>query len=50
MNLKDPVVQTYVIAASLMCLKVMLQSWITVYQMIKAKGGICIRRILKRPA
>ena len=39
MNLKDPVVQTYVIAAALMCLKVMLQSWITVYQMIKAKGG-----------
>ena len=39
MNLTDPVVQTYVIAAALMCLKVMAQSWITVYQMIKAKGG-----------
>lgn len=39
MNLKDPVVQTYVIAASVMCLKMMLQVWITVYQMIKVKGG-----------
>ena len=39
MNLKDPVMQTYVIAASIMCLKVLLQSWITVYQMIKVTGG-----------
>lgn len=39
LSIKDPVVQTYAIAASLMCLKMMLQSWITVYRMIKAKGG-----------
>jgi len=39
MNLKDPVLQTYLIAASLMCLKMMLQAWITVYQMIKVNGG-----------
>ena len=39
MNLRDPVLQTYVIAASLMCLKMMLQAWITVYQMIKVNGG-----------
>mgnify|MGYP002813438158 CR=1 FL=1 len=39
MNLKDPVFQTYVIAASLMCLKMMLQAWITVYRMIKVNGG-----------
>ena len=39
MNLQDPVFQTYVIAASIMCLKMMTQMWITVYQMIKAKGG-----------
>jgi uncharacterized membrane protein YecN with MAPEG domain len=39
MNLKDPVLQTYVVAASLMCLKMMLQAWITVYRMIKVNGG-----------
>ena len=39
MNIKDPVLQTYVIAASLMCLKMMLQAWITVYYMIKVNGG-----------
>lgn len=39
MNLKDPVIQTYLIAASLMCLKVMLQGWMTVYRMLRADGG-----------
>ena len=39
MNLKDPVLQTYLIAASLMCLKFMLQAWMTVYRMIKVNGG-----------
>ena len=39
MNLKDPVWQTYLIAASLMCLKMMLQAWLTVYRMIKVNGG-----------
>ena len=39
MNIKDPVLQTYIIAASLMCLKMMLQAWVTVYYMIKANGG-----------
>jgi uncharacterized membrane protein YecN with MAPEG domain len=39
MNLKDPVLQTYVIAASLMGLKMMLQAWITIYRMIKVNGG-----------
>ena len=39
MNLEDPVLQTYVIAASLMCLKMMSQAWVTVYRMIKVKGG-----------
>ncbi|HLN86698.1 MAG TPA: MAPEG family protein, partial [Candidatus Limnocylindrales bacterium] len=39
MNLKDPVLQTYLVAASLMCLKMMLQAWVTVYQMIKVDGG-----------
>jgi uncharacterized membrane protein YecN with MAPEG domain len=38
-NLKDPVFQTYAIAASLMCLKMLLQAWVTVYRMIKVNGG-----------
>ena len=39
MKLDDPVLQTYLIAASLMCLKVMLQGWMTVYRMLSANGG-----------
>ena len=39
MKLDDPVLQTYLIAASLMCLKVMLQGWMTVYRMLGANGG-----------
>jgi len=39
MNLKDPVWQTYLIAASLMCLKMMLQAWVTVYRMIQVNGA-----------
>ena len=39
MNINDPIVQTYVIAASIMCLKMLLQAWITVFWMIKVKGG-----------
>lgn len=39
MTFKDPVTQTYVIAASLMCLKMMLQAWVTVYHMIRCNGG-----------
>ena len=39
MNLKDPILQTYVIAASLMCLKMMLQAWMTISRMIKVNGG-----------
>ena len=39
MNSNDPVVQTYVIAASIMCLKMLLQAWVTVFWMIKFNGG-----------
>ena len=39
LNLENPVVQTYVIAASLMCLKMMLQAWVTVYRMLKVNAG-----------
>jgi glutathione S-transferase len=39
MNLNDPVLHTYLIAASLMCLKIMLQAWVTIYRMITVNGG-----------
>lgn len=39
LTLKNPIVQTYVIAACLMGLKMMLQAWVTVYWMMKVKGG-----------
>ena len=48
MNLKDPVVQTYVIAALLMGLKMMLQAWITVYRMIKVNGGFLHAEDIKK--
>lgn len=35
----NPVFQTYVVAASIMILKLMLQPWMTVYRMMKAGGG-----------
>ena len=39
MMLENPVFATYVIAASLMILKVMGQGWITVFRMMKVGGG-----------
>jgi glutathione S-transferase len=39
MNLKEPVMATYVISASIMLLKIMGQGWITVYCMLKIGGG-----------
>jgi len=39
MNLKDPVIATYAISASIMLLKIMGQGWITVYRMMKVGGG-----------
>lgn len=39
MNLKDPVMATYAICASIMLLKIMGQGWITVYRMMKIGGG-----------
>lgn len=38
-TLENPVFATYVIAAALMVIKVMGQGWMTVYRMMKAKGG-----------
>ena len=39
MTFENPVFATYVIAASLMILKLMGQGWITVYRMMKIGGG-----------
>jgi uncharacterized MAPEG superfamily protein len=39
LNLENPVFTTYMIAASLMVLKVMGQGWMTVYRMLKVGSG-----------
>lgn len=39
LNLENPVFAAYVIAASLMVLKVMGQGWMTVHRMLKIGGG-----------
>lgn len=39
MTIQDPVFAAYVIAATLMILKMMGQGWITVYRMMKVGGG-----------
>lgn len=39
LNLENPVFEVYVIAASLVVLKIMLQGWMTVYRMLKANSG-----------
>jgi glutathione S-transferase len=39
LNLQNPVFQTYLVAAGIMILKLMLQPWMTVVRMTKARGG-----------
>jgi len=39
LSLENPVFQTYVLAASIMILKLMLQPWMTVVRMMKAGSG-----------
>ena len=39
LNFANPVFSLYVLIASIMILKLMLQPWITVYRMVKVKGG-----------
>ncbi len=39
LSLENPVFQTYVLAASIMLLKLMLQPWMTVVRMMKVGGG-----------
>lgn len=38
-NIANPVFVTYLVTASIMILKVMIQGWITVYRMMSVKGG-----------
>lgn len=40
MTMENPVFVVYVIAATLMVLKVMLQGWMTVYRMLKSNSGL----------
>src|SRR5688572_12226965 len=39
LSVRDPLFATYVIAASLMILKAVAMSWLTVVRMVQAKGG-----------
>lgn len=39
LSLENPVFRTYILAASIMILKLMLQPWMTVARMMKAGGG-----------
>jgi len=39
LSFENPVFQTYVVAASIMILKLMLQPWMTVVRMMKVGGG-----------
>ncbi|MDH2346293.1 MAPEG family protein [Bradyrhizobium sp. SSUT77] len=39
MNLHDPLFATYVVAASLIILKAVAMSWLTVFRMVKVQGG-----------
>jgi len=39
LSLDNPVFHTYLLAASIMILKLMIQPWITVQRMLKAGGG-----------
>jgi len=39
LSLENPVFRTYLLAASIMILKLMLQPWMTVVRMMKVRGG-----------
>ena len=39
LSLRDPLFQTYAIAAAIMIIKMASQAWITVFRMTKVKGG-----------
>jgi glutathione S-transferase len=48
LNLQDPVFATYVIAATLLILKAVGMSWLTVVRMMKVKGGFRSPEDLKK--
>ena len=48
LNLDNPVFQTYLIAASIMILKLMLQPWMTVVRMMTVGGGFRSPEDLKK--
>lgn len=48
LTLDNPVFQTYMIAACIMILKLMLQPWITVQRMVKVGGGYRAPEDLKK--
>jgi len=48
LSLENPVFHTYLIAASIMILKLMLQPWMTVVRMMKAGGGFRSPEDLKK--
>jgi glutathione S-transferase len=54
LSLRDPLFATYAIAAALMILKAVSMSWLTVYRMMRAKGGFRspedLRRTVLNPA
>lgn len=50
MSLQDPLMATYAIAATLMILKVVAMSWLTVVRMMQAKGGFRSPEDLRKTA
>lgn len=50
LSLQDPLFATYVIAATLMILKAIGMSWLTVYRMTREKGGFRSPEDLRRTA
>ena len=48
LSLENPVFTTYLVAAGLMILKLMLQPWITVFRMMKVGGGFRSPEDLKK--
>lgn len=48
LTLDNPVFQTYLVVAAIMILKLMLQPWMTVVRMMKAKGGFRSPEDLKK--
>ena len=48
LSLRDPLFETYAIAAAIMIIKMAGQAWITVYRMTRAKGGFRSPEDIKR--